>query len=104
MFGLPIHRPRLFLCSFLLLTPEAPITKNPVGVYDNRPRGITHHRTRTCRATGKKSEMRIARTLEEAQEAMGMDWADWHGTKEAVPPVYAEFIGRAALRYLGAAA
>jgi hypothetical protein len=47
--------------------------------------------------TGKLSEMRIARTLEEAQDAMGMDWADWYGTKEAIPPAYTEFIGRAIL-------
>jgi DNA (cytosine-5)-methyltransferase 1 len=98
LFGLQVHRPRLFLSSFLFLTPQAPATKHPVGVYDNRPRGRSHSRTRTCFATGKKSEMRIARTLEEAQAAMGMDWADWHETKEAVPPAYAEFIGREALR------
>ena len=30
---------------------------------------------------------------EDAQDAMGMDWADWHGTKEAIPPAYAEFLG-----------
>ena len=24
---------------------------------------------------------------------MGMDWADWHGTKEAIPPAYTEHIG-----------
>lgn len=93
MFGLRVHRPRLFLSSFLMLAPQAPITKQPIGVYDTRPRGKTHHRTR-LNGNGKgRSEMRIARTLEEAQEAMGMDWADWHGTKEAIPPAYSEFIG-----------
>jgi DNA (cytosine-5)-methyltransferase 1 len=100
MFGLRVHRPRLFLSNVPLLTYYAPVTKQPVGVYDDRPRGKIHMRTRTCMKTGKKSEMRIARTLEEAQEAMGMDWADWHGTKEAVPPAYSEYIGRQIAEYL----
>ena len=98
MFGLRVHRPRLFLSSLLLLAPPpCSPTPQPVGVYDTRPRGKTHHRTR-LNGNGKgRSEMRIARTLEEAQEAMGMDWADWHGTKEAIPPAYSEWIGRQAL-------
>lgn len=31
---------------------------------------------------------------------MGMDWADWHGTKEAIPPAYTEFIGEQLIRHL----
>ena len=34
-----------------------------------------------------------ASSLAEAQQAMGMDWADRHGTKEAIPPAYTEHIG-----------
>lgn len=104
MFGLRVHRPRLFLSNFMMLAPQAPITKEPIGVYDTRPRGKSHNRTRKCMATGKLSEMRIARTLQEAQAAMGMDWADWHGTKEAIPPAYSEFIGRQALQVIERAA
>lgn len=37
--------------------------------------------------------VRAARTLEQAQEAMGMPWADWQGVKEAIPPAYTEWIG-----------
>ncbi len=47
---------------------------------------------------------RAASSLEEAQEAMGMDWADWHGTKEAIPPAYTEFIGAQLLAHIGAKA
>jgi hypothetical protein len=43
---------------------------------------------------GRRSIMRAAKTLGEAQVAMGMDWADWFGTKEAIPPAYTEFVGR----------
>lgn len=98
MFGLRVHRPRLFLSRFLFLTPCAPIVKQPIGVYDSRPRGTAHHRTR-LNGNGKgRSEMRIARTLQEGQAAMGIDWMEWGELKEAVPPAYAEFIGRAYLR------
>jgi DNA (cytosine-5)-methyltransferase 1 len=37
--------------------------------------------------------MARADNLLEAQMAMGMDWADWRGTKEAIPPAYTKFIG-----------
>lgn len=93
MFGLRVHRPRLFESNILILAPTAPLVREPIGVYDKGPRGTTHHRTR-LNGNGKgRSEMRIARTLEEAQDAMGMDWADWHGTKEAIPPAYTLHIG-----------
>lgn len=94
MFGLKIHRPRLFLTSHTVLTPEAPIVREPVGVYDSRPRGTPHFRTR-LNGNGKgRSPMRIARTLEEGQEAMGIDWMTWSELKEAIPPAYSEFIAR----------
>lgn len=93
MFGLGIHRPRLFESNVLMLAPRAPLTRDPIGVYDKGPRIVTHYRTR-LNGNGKgRSEMRIARTLEEARELMGMPWTDWHGCKEAVPPAYTEFIG-----------
>jgi DNA (cytosine-5)-methyltransferase 1 len=101
MFGLRVDRGRLFESSVLLMAPRMARTAQPVGVYDTHPRGKTHHRTR-LNGNGKgRSEMRIARTLEEAQDAMGMDWADWHGTKEAIPPAYTEYLGRQLLQALG---
>lgn len=93
MFGLGVHRPRLFESNVLILAPRAPLTEKPIGVYDRGPRTVTHYRTR-LNGNGKgRSEMRIARTLEEARELMGMPWADWHGCKEAIPPAYTEHIG-----------
>ena len=71
MFGMGIHRPRLFESNVLLLAPRAPLTKSPIGVYDKGPRTVTHYRTR-LNGNGKgRSEMRIARTLDEARELMG---------------------------------
>lgn len=93
MFGMGIHRPRVFESNVLMLAPFAPLTEKPVGVYDKGPRTVTHYRTR-LNGNGKgRSEMRIARTLEEARDLMGMPWADWHGCKEAIPPAYTEHIG-----------
>lgn len=92
MFGLRVHRPRLFLSNVLILT--APPTRPPngaVGVYGRAPDGRrVGHRPPPG---SDRTPQRAARGLLEAQEAMGMDWADWHGTKEAIPPAYTEHIG-----------
>lgn len=99
-FGLQVHRPRLFLSNWPLFAPGrlSPITE-PIGVWGERPRPKTKYRTRMS-GTG-RSPMRIAKTLPEAQQAMGMDWADWHGTKEAIPPAYSEYLGRQILKMGG---
>jgi DNA (cytosine-5)-methyltransferase 1 len=87
MFGLKVHRPRLFESNMLLMAPEAKAVRHPLGVY-----GTFDGRRLFTRADG--TTQHAAVSLEEAQAAMGMDWADWHGTKEAVPPAYTEHIGR----------
>jgi DNA (cytosine-5)-methyltransferase 1 len=88
MFGLGVHRPRIFWSNCLLLEPTAAAVKDPVGVYGKAPDG----RRLFDRADG--TTQRAASSTEEAQQAMGMDWADWHGVKEAIPPAYTEWIGR----------
>jgi DNA (cytosine-5)-methyltransferase 1 len=96
IFGLRVHRPRLFESNVMLLSPPRPPRQaNPVAVY-----GKNDGRRLWTRKDG--SELRCA-SLEDAQEAMGMDWADWHGTKEAIPPAYTEFIGRQLLKHLSVA-
>jgi DNA (cytosine-5)-methyltransferase 1 len=90
MFGLDVHRPRLFASNLLILTPPpmAP-PAGAIGVYGRRHDG---RRLRTRLGDG--IAYRAAGSLEEAHRAMGMDWADWHGTKEAIPPAYTEYVGR----------
>lgn len=97
MFGLGVHRPRLFETSFLVLAPKSPRAVKPVGVYGAHP---SRWRTRLNGDGKSRSIMRVARALEEGQAAMGMDWADWRGTKEAIPPAYTEYIGRRLRGYL----
>lgn len=96
MFGLGVHRPRLFESNILILAPRTPLTDRPIGVYGERP--VKNYSTRSNgNMGGKRSEFRIARSLEEARELMEMPWADWHGCKEAVPPAYTRHIGTALL-------
>lgn len=40
------------------------------------------------------TELRAVRTLEQAQEVMGIDWMEWDEIREAIPPVMTEHIGR----------
>jgi len=90
MFGLGVHRPRLFESNVLILSPGRGCHGDQmIGVYGKAPDG---------RVLNYATGQRCAASLEEAQEAMGMDWADWHGTKEAIPPAYTEFIGAQLLR------
>lgn len=91
MFGLGVDRQRLFECSFMILIPEAMRARAQVGVHGERPDG----RLLWKRKDG--TEQRAAKSLAEAQEALGIDWMDWRGITQAIPPAYSEFIGRAAL-------
>ena len=97
MFGLRVHRPRLFESSILILAPSKPaIRRDTVGVFGKHPDG----RRLWTRKDG--SMQRAARGLADAQDAMGMPWADWRGCAEAIPPAYTEYIGRALMAAIGA--
>lgn len=88
MFGLAVDRPRLFESNVFIFTYRAPKPVDPIGVY-----GKAHDGRRLfTRADG--TEQRAASSLQEARAAMGMDWGDWDGVREAIPPAYTEWIGR----------
>jgi DNA (cytosine-5)-methyltransferase 1 len=93
--GLPIHRHRLFETNFPVLVPPCVRGDDAFGIY-----GKLDGRRLWTRADG--SEYHAAATLEEAQAAMEMPWADWHGVKEAIPPRYAEHIGHQLVQHLRA--
>ena len=96
MFGLGVHRPRVFETSALVLSPPVPpADPGAIPVYGKRHDG----RLLWKRKDG--SELRAPRTLEEAQAAMGIDWMPWPALKEAIPPAYTHWIG---LRFLEALA
>lgn len=94
MFGLGVHRPRWFESNILILAPMAAPTKDPIGVYGERPDGRRLWTRQNGDMKGKRSIIRAAKSVEEARELMGMPWADWTGCKEAIPPAYTEYIGQ----------
>lgn len=93
MFGLGVDRPRLFESNVALTVPPNAKVVNPVGVY-----GKLDGRRLFTRKDG--TEQRAARTLEQGQAAMGIDWMQWHDLTEAIPPAFTEHIGRELMSHL----
>lgn len=101
MFGLGsqgcrLQRHRLFECSFPIVQPECHHDARPViGVYGG------HARRRAASAGGRGTrDVWQGGHKPAAAEAMGMDWATLGEMSEAIPPAYAEYIGRAALDFI----
>lgn len=92
--GLGIHRHRLFETNWTLMAAACSGGVDEFGIYGR------HHDGRRLWNRKDGTVYRAARTLEEAQEAMGMPWADWYGVKEAIPPAYTELIGHQLLSHL----
>lgn len=97
MFGLGVSRPRLFESNVTIKVTRAPYPKNPLGVY-----GKLDGRRLWTRVDG--TEQRAAKTLAEAQVAMGIDWMVWDDLREAVPPAYTEWVGRQLMEQIDARA
>jgi DNA (cytosine-5)-methyltransferase 1 len=96
MFGLRVHRPRLFETNWPIGTlPNRRPVADPIGVYGKAPDG----RRLFTRKDG--SIQRAASSVVEAGDAMGIAWmTDFRDIAEAVPPPYTEFIGRRLLAHL----
>lgn len=93
MFGLGVRRHRLFELSFcppLALSCKHELAAIPV--YGNgTPRWYLNTLGRSV-------------TLTEKKAAMGIDWMSRDELSEAIPPAFAEFVGRAAMRAITEAA
>ena len=82
-FGLKVRRHRLFESNIQLTSSICNHKEQgkPVGIYgsmrDEIPKGG-----------------HTAKSIEQAREAMGIDWMIWGELVEAIPPVYAETIGK----------
>lgn len=99
-FGLKVRRHRWFESNAALLTLPCEHGRQgkPVGVYGSMRDEIP-------------SGGHTAKTIEEAREAMGIDWMrwrsvnqEWNDLKEAIPPAYTEHIGLQLIDHLRAAA
>jgi DNA (cytosine-5)-methyltransferase 1 len=94
MFGLRLLRHRLFETSFVIGELLHPCSHrgNEIGVYGG---GTTSWHRRRFGRNVRDSEKRTA---------MGIDWMSREELSQAIPPVYAQFIGRAALAAMERAA
>lgn len=103
-FGLGVYRPRLFESNTMLFSPgKHPRPPFPIGVYGTKPDGRTTYRYRNNGNMKGKSLIRAAKSVEEAQIVMGIDWMpEWDELKEAIPPDYTEHLGRQLMAYLRA--
>lgn len=90
-FGLRVRRHRLFESSIVLLGPQCDHATqgHPIDVTGTGGRRITRRRGDHGGACQKP------RNLAEAREAMGINWMTRKELTQAIPPAYAEFIGRA---------
>ena len=92
-FGLKVRRHRQFESNLSLSTLpcDHKAQGRPVGIYgsmrDEIPQG------------GKTAD-----TIEQAREAMGINWMIWGELVEAIPPVYTEFLGKQIVKSLKVAA
>jgi len=88
-FGLRVRRHRRFESNIQLVGSSCNHKKQgrPVGIYgsmrDDIPKG------------GKTAD-----TMDQAREAMGIDWMIWKELVEAIPPAYTEFLGRQLFKHL----
>ena len=83
MFGLAVRRHRLFESNVLIpgLCCDHAAQGRPVGVYGSKADDIP-------------SGGRTARTLEEGQAAMGIDWMPWSKLVLSIPPAYTAWVGQ----------
>ena len=101
MFGLGaqgcrLQRHRLFECSFQFERPECRHDARPViGVYG----GHARRRAASAGGRGTKDVWRGGHKAA-ASEAMGIDWMTLGEMSEAIPPAYAEYIGKAAMKLI----
>lgn len=87
--GLRVYRHRLFECSFPIAAPP-----HPDHIAPNRKMGRKPQPGDFMHVVGNFSGVQYAR------EAMGITWMKRDQLREAIPPAYAEYIGRAARAHI----
>lgn len=91
MFDLDVRRHRLFECSFLVTQPRCQHEKQ-------LPRFAQATNRKNLRRTVEVGVWRIP--LDVQQRAMGIDWMPLDKLSQAIPPAYAEYLGKHALSAL----
>jgi len=92
MFGLNVRRHRLFEGHVPVLTPNCSHgIQREIRAYYGNPGWLAYRRK------GDGSAL-LRGSLKQAPRDMGIDWMlEWDEVREAVPPAYTEFIGKALL-------
>ncbi len=95
-FGLKVRRHRIFESNIFFLTPSCRHIEQgrPIDVSGTGGRRINRRPDDHGGNTNKP------RSIQEAQEAIGIYWATRYGISQAIPPAYSEFIGKAIMRTL----
>jgi len=87
MFGLRVRRHRIFETNWSVGgAPPCHHQDDSIAIY-----GKMDGRRVWTRKNG--TELRAARTIGQASEAMGIDWMTWDEIKEAISPAYTEYVG-----------
>ena len=98
-FGLDVRRHRYFESNVLGLYGTHCLHQRqgrPVGVYGDHPQDDSDYRRPDGTRRGQK-----ARTITEAQTALGIDWmTTWDDLADAIPPAYTEHIGRQLIEHI----
>ncbi|MDB5584832.1 MAG: hypothetical protein JWR80_10008 [Bradyrhizobium sp.] len=94
--GCQLQRHRLIETNFGLTSPSCAHNDLPVlGVYGG------HARLRAASAGGRGTkDVWEGGHKSAASEAMGIDWMTLEELSEAIPPAYAEYVGRAAMKLI----
>jgi len=95
-FGLRVRRHRLFESNVSLKT----LPCNHKG--QGRPIDVsgTGGQRVNRRENDHGGNTNKPRNIEEARNAIGIDWADRYGISQAIPPAYTEWIGKQLMEYL----
>lgn len=110
MFGLPTFRHRRFETNFLVMAPPHERHNEVIGcgrMVNDRRRG---EQRGTLNAGSRKGAWGVSKFVTVAGgqfkkadgvRALGIDWMTKAEMAEAIPPAYAEFVGRAAIQAIG---
>lgn len=93
--GLRVRRHRLFDSSLLLFAP-GPCRHRPgdLGVYGGKVKQVGTRGVAYLAGTGRTHYRPLETSKQEGCEAMGIDWMTLPEMCEAIPPAYAEWLGR----------
>jgi len=100
-FGLGVRRHRCFEVSFPIMFPQCRhvLQGDDIRAYYGKPGWLVWTRGGAqVQKAGRKPLLRGS--VDNAPADMGIDWMSWDDLREAIPPVYSEFIGREALRQM----